>query len=470
MKFLPRSLFTRLVLVLLAGLLLAQMASLAINLYERDALVTRMGGMQAAQRIADIVVLLDGLPAAQRPSIVAVLSSEPLLVRLGGPLLAIDADSGPRAIVFGALLRGLVGDDRDLRVRVDEPGLPAAMPGPPFGHGMAGPGGPGYGAGPGFMHRQAQAAPAFTAQLRLRDGTLALFASRQAPAAGAAPTRMLISLAVLLAAVLALSWLAVRWATRPLAQLADAAEQLGRNIKRKPLAEDGPLEVARAARAFNLMQSRLLHWVGERTRVLAAMSHDLKTPITRLRLRAELLDDDQLRERFARDLEEMEAMVGSTLDYLRGLDNEEPQQAIDILALLESLQADLAEMGGAVSLSGRVVLPYPGKAQGLKRCLGNLLENAVKYGKSAEVVVQDDERELEIVIRDHGPGIPDDQLERVFEPFYRLEESRNRDSGGTGLGLTIARGIAESHGGRLVLANHAAGGLEARLTLPRRSA
>ena len=470
MKFLPRSLFTRLVLVLLAGLLLAQMASLAINLYERDALVTRMGGMQAAQRIADIVVLLDGLPAAQRPSIVAVLSSEPLLVRLGGPLLAVDTDSGPRAMVFGALLRGLVGDDRDLRVRVDEPGLPAAMPGPPFGHGMVGPGGRGFGAGPGFMHRQAQAAPAFTAQLRLRDGTLALFSSRQAEAAGAAPTRMLISLAVLLAAVLALSWLAVRWATRPLAQLADAAEQLGRNIKSKPLADDGPLEVARAARAFNLMQSRLLHWVGERTRVLAAMSHDLKTPITRLRLRAELLDDDQLRERFARDLEEMEAMVGSTLDYLRGLDNEEPQQAIDILALLESLQADLAEVGGAVGLSGRVVQPYPGKAQALKRCLGNLLENAVKYGKSAEVAVQDGERELVIVIRDHGPGIPDDQLEQVFEPFYRLEESRNRDSGGTGLGLTIARGIAESHGGRLVLANHAAGGLEVRLTLPRRSA
>ena len=470
MKFLPRSLFTRLVLVLLAGLLLAQMASLAINLYERDALVTRMGGMQAAQRIADIVVLLDGLPAAQRPSIVAVLSSEPLLVRLGGPLLAVDTDSGPRAMVFGALLRGLVGDDRDLRVRVDEPGLPAAMPGPPFGHGMVGPGGRGFGAGPGFMHRQAQAAPAFTAQLRLRDGTLALFSSRQAEAAGAAPTRMLISLAVLLAAVLALSWLAVRWATRPLAQLADAAEQLGRNIKSKPLADDGPLEVARAARAFNLMQSRLLHWVGERTRVLAAMSHDLKTPITRLRLRAELLDDDQLRERFARDLEEMEAMVGSTLDYLRGLDNEEPQQAIDILALLESLQADLAEVGGEVSLSGQVVQPYPGKAQALKRCLGNLLENAVKYGKSAEVAVQDGERELVIVIRDHGPGIPDDQLEQVFEPFYRLEESRNRDSGGTGLGLTIARGIAESHGGRLVLANHAAGGLEVRLTLPRRSA
>jgi signal transduction histidine kinase len=277
-----------------------------------------------------------------------------------------------------------------------------------------------------------------------------------------------VSLTVLLAAVLVLTLIAVRWVTRPLKTLAQAAEDLGRDINRPRLDESGPLEVSRAAHAFNTMQERLAGFIRERTRIFAAMSHDLKTPITRLRLRVELLDDPELRAKFARDLEEMEALVMTTLDFMRGLDNGAAAQPIDVGALLESLQQDAREVGGEVRIEGAALAPFHGNPQALKRCVGNLIDNAVKYGKSAILVVEDSAEQLCIRVRDQGPGIPPAELDQVFEPFHRLEASRSRETGGTGLGLSIARDIARAHGGDIVLRNLAKGGLEATLTLPRR--
>jgi signal transduction histidine kinase len=164
----------------------------------------------------------------------------------------------------------------------------------------------------------------------------------------------------------------------------------------------------------------------------------------------------------------METMVSGTLDFMRGVDAEEPTQAIDVDALAQSLQRDAQEAGHEVTIEGVARAPYPGKPQALKRCLGNLLDNAVKYGDSAHVVIDDGEERVAIRVSDRGPGIPAAALERVFEPFYRLEESRNRDTGGTGLGLSIARNIAEAHGGTLTLENRPGGGLEAILKLPKR--
>jgi signal transduction histidine kinase len=164
----------------------------------------------------------------------------------------------------------------------------------------------------------------------------------------------------------------------------------------------------------------------------------------------------------------MEAMVGAALDFMRGVDPHEPAQPVDVMALLESLQADAREVGGEVNIEGTAQSPYRGHAQTLKRCLGNLIDNAVKYGKRATLAVTDAPDALTIAVRDDGPGIADGELERVFEPFYRLEASRNRATGGSGLGLTIARNIARAHGGELTLRNRPAGGLEALLTLPRR--
>jgi signal transduction histidine kinase len=186
-----------------------------------------------------------------------------------------------------------------------------------------------------------------------------------------------------------------------------------------------------------------------------------------LRLRAELLEHADTREKFVRDLAEMERMVQTSLDYMRGLDDREPLQPIDIPALLSAMQADAEETGNRVQVLGSAAAPFWGKPLGLRRCLQNLLDNALRYAKNAEIEVQDQPRCLILSVRDRGPGIPAAELERVFEPFYRLEGSRNPSTGGSGLGLSIARNLAQSMGGEVTLRNRAGGGLEATVTLPR---
>jgi len=471
MRLLPRSLYGRLVLVLLAGLTVAQLFSLAIHMSERGMLLQQASGRQSAQRIADTVRLLDAADPAGRRQIVRVLSAAPLRVSLERGRLAEAASAGAQAAgaqEFGAMLRDFLGTGFAVETIIADASA-APMPGlhgPGAGfagrmHGaMGGPEG-------GAMRAYGRSGFSFVAQVRLTDGALATFDAGQAQINEGWPLRLLLSLAVLLAAVLALSLLAVHWATKPLKTLADAADALGRNIASPPMDERGPVEVTRAARAFNTMQLRLAAYLRERTSVLAAMSHDLKTPVTRLKLRAELLADPALRVKFTRDLEELEAMVASTLDFLQGTAGAEPAQPVDMDALLASLQADLSEVGSEVRIEGHATQAFTGQPAALKRCLRNLMENAVKYGQAAEVVVDDSAKRLQIEVRDRGPGIAQDDLERVFEPFTRLEASRNRDTGGTGLGLTIARSIAHAHGGELRLENRSEGGLVARLHLPR---
>jgi signal transduction histidine kinase len=469
-RLLPQSLFGRLVAVLAGGLLVAQLLSAAINLAERESLLITSGGMQQAQRIADVVTLLDTMNAAERERIVAVLNVPPLVLSLhdAPSVPAAAASSGrPFAGMYRAMLAARLGDGRDVRVETtvpDETIAPAKSW--PRGAGrMHGPGMMGGAMGPDA--RWAPGANVLRTQVRLRDGRWAYFDSAAPAVPEGLPWRLALTLAVLLAAVLALSYLAVRWVTRPLHVLAAAADELGRDLHRPPLPETGPTEIRQAARAFNTMQARLARFVEDRTRILAAMSHDLKTPITRMRLRADLLDDDEARRRFEADLAEMQAMVQQTLDFMRGLGGGEAAQAIDVDALLECLQADQQAMGREVRIAGRAQAPLPGVASLLKRCLANLVDNAVAYGGRAQIEVEDTPERLTVRVRDDGPGIPDAELENVFEPFYRLEASRNRTTGGTGLGLTIARNIAQTHGGDIALRNRPEGGLEAVLTLPR---
>jgi signal transduction histidine kinase len=467
-KLAPRSLFSRLVVVQLSVLVVALLVSFAIHMHERGEALAQASGMQAAQRIADIVKLLESLGPAERRRIVQVFSAPPLTISLDQRPLSVqdlDAEAGARSALFGMMLRRFIGDGRPLAVAVTESQVmvaPAASKGPqgPMAHRPW--------MGPGTaMHSGAGPGVSFVAQVRLNDGALVAFDSRQPLQTAGWPYRLLLSLAVLLAAVIAVSMLAVRWATRPLKALADAADELGRNIDRAPMPETGPVEVTRAARAFNTMQQRLAGHIRERTATLAAMSHDLKTPVNRLRLRAELLDDTELKKKISQDLEEMESMIRGTLEFMRGGQSAEQARPVDVNALLESLQADAQDTGAEVAVEGMATAPYAGRPQALKRCLGNLLDNAVKYGGSATMIVDDAPNRLIIRVRDRGPGIPELELERVFEPFYRLEASRSRDTGGTGLGLSIARQIAQLHGGTLILRNIKEGGLEAVLTLPR---
>lgn len=307
----------------------------------------------------------------------------------------------------------------------------------------------------------------FVVQVRLHDGSLATFDSYLSPQAAAVPTRIALTLLALIVVVIALSLIAVRWITVPLRTLASAADGLGRDLNHPPLPENGPAEVRQAAKAFNTMQQRLARFIADRTRVFTAMSHDLKTPVTRMRLRAELLDDETLRSRFTADLDEMEAMVTQTLEYMRDASAAEPTQPIDVNALLESVANDYRETGGDVEVCGTADAPYVGRPLALRRCLTNLVDNALRYGKRATVTVDDAPAALTLRVQDEGPGLPADQLERAFEPFFRGDASRSRDTGGTGLGLGIARNIARAHGGDLVLRNRPDGGLEATLALPR---
>lgn len=461
-RWLPQSLFGRLMLVLGSGLLLAQLLSAAINLAERDRLLLAAGGMRQAQRIADVVKLLDPLASVERERIVAVLNVPPLVVALAdAPVPAATAgDAAPRAAMFAAMLRASLGEGRDIRVEPAAGFDPAWGPG--TGHRRM------MGAGPGPGPRgMGPPGPILRAQVQLRDGRWARFDSELPSSSTTLPWRLALTLAVLLVAVLVLSYVAVRWVTRPLHVLADAAEALGRDIHRPPLAEEGPREIRQAARAFNTMQGRLVRFIEDRTRIFAAMSHDLKTPITRMRLRADLLDDEELRHRFEADLKEMEVMVTHTLEFMRGMGGQEARQDVDVMALLDSLQSDNEAMGRRVAVEGQALAPYAARVSLLKRCLANLVDNAVVYGERATVRVEDTPQCLTLRILDEGPGIPQPELEKVFEPFYRLEQSRSRQTGGTGLGLAIARNIAHMHGGDIVLRNRPGKGLEAILTLPR---
>ena len=281
------------------------------------------------------------------------------------------------------------------------------------------------------------------------------------------PRHFIFELGLLTAMLGIVLYAMTRTITRPLGELAKAADAVGRGTTIAPLQERGARELKRATRAFNAMQERLNRYLDSRTRVLAAMSHDLRTPITRLRLRVESIEDEALRTRCVEDLDEMTRMVRGALSVFRGLNDEEPKVPVDVGALLQELQRRYGEVNADVAIDGQAAAPIPGKPLALKRCLGNLVDNALQYGEHATIAVSDSDDELTIRVLDDGPGIPEAELDRVFEPFYRLESSRNRATGGTGLGLSIARDVAQAHGGSLTLTNRSGGGLEAKLILPR---
>jgi len=257
-----------------------------------------------------------------------------------------------------------------------------------------------------------------------------------------------------------------RMATAPLGRLARAAQALGQDIDRAPISEDGPTEVRAAALAFNTMQGRIRKHLEERTQILAAIAHDLQTPVTRMRLRLEKVSQDEVREKLVADLEAMQAMIRDGLDLARSTDANVANQRVDLDSLLSTVCEDAVDAGHEVSLSGRADVSVVCIAGALQRALTNVIDNAVKYGRYARIAVRRESGVVEIHVTDGGPGIPQSQLEAVFDPFYRVEASRSRDTGGTGLGLTIARNIARRCGGDLVLRNIPTGGLEAVFTLP----
>lgn len=261
----------------------------------------------------------------------------------------------------------------------------------------------------------------------------------------------------------------VRRITRPLRDLTQAADQLGRGETVEPLKLSGPYDVKKAMISFNTMNERLMRFMQERSSMLAAVSHDLRTPITSLKLRAELLEDETTQAAFLTTLDEMQSIADSTLTFLRDDAYCEAAQSVDLTALVSSLCEDLAMQGYSVAFNEGKEIYYTCRIVALKRALNNLLGNAVKYGERADVSINIEGAEFAIYIDDAGQGIPTQQIEEMFTPFTRLEKSRNKETGGVGLGLAIARSIARSHGGDVKLQNLPTGGLRASLILPLQS-
>jgi signal transduction histidine kinase len=274
-----------------------------------------------------------------------------------------------------------------------------------------------------------------------------------------------VSLAITAAILSLIAIFVARSIARPMRRLAVAAEALGRGESVKPLPESGPDDIRQTAEAFNRMQERLERFVQDRTRMLAAISHDLRTPLTSLRLRAEFVTDHDVQEKMLKTIDEIQTMTEAALAFVREEATAEATRTVDLSALVESLCDDLAELGHTVTFIDGTAINYRCRPDALRRAIRNLIENAVRYGECARVSVLRTAKSIDIAVEDDGPGIPDEVMEQVFAPFYRLEDSRNRETGGVGLGLSIARAIARHHGGDVVLGNRAKG-LQATISLP----
>jgi signal transduction histidine kinase len=277
--------------------------------------------------------------------------------------------------------------------------------------------------------------------------------------------RILLILLLSVIAVTPLAWLFARRLAQPITAFADAAERLGKDPRTPPLSITGSGEVVAAANAFNMMQERLRRYVEDRTAMVGAIAHDLRTPLTRLKFRIEAVPDD-IRPKLAADIDQMEAMISATLGFVRDTNRPAERTKLELSSLLESVMDEAAETGGDTTVERAEKTVIEGDPVALKRMVANLVENALKYGGRARGRVFSDDGMAIIEIDDDGPGVPPAELERVFEPFYRGEPSRNRETGGIGLGLAVVRSLARAHGGDVTLANRRGGGLTATVKLP----
>ncbi|WP_425336334.1 HAMP domain-containing sensor histidine kinase [Sinorhizobium garamanticum] len=426
----PRTLRARLFVILLAGLTIAHAMSFAVLFSERYIAARSVMFNTLENDVATSIAILDRLPAAERAAWLGQLDrgSHRFVLGQGIPgnpvLKAADAEVASR-------IQTAIGAKYPIEVE--------SIPG---------------------------GARRFQAHLRLSDGaplTIDVTPRGVMPVADWLPYVLVAQLALLVLC----SWLAMRQAVRPLANLARAVDTLDPTGNTPRLSETGPREVAYAATAFNAMRDRIAQYLEERVQILAAISHDLQTPITRMKLRAEMAEESIDRNKLIQDLDEVERLVKEGVAYARSAHgNDEKASRIDLASFIESLAYDYQDTGKAVTvgeLSGGAIVTRP---HALKRILTNLIDNALKFGGGAEIGVQRRADDTVVIkVLDRGPGIPESELEAVMEPFYRLEQSRNRETGGTGLGLAIAQQLATVIGASLTLRNREGGGLAAEITL-----
>jgi two-component system, OmpR family, sensor kinase len=491
MKLLPQSLAQRTILILLAGFALIQLLGLLIHTFNQ----MKLGQLEEEQQFAvRAVIIYRHIALAAPGERLALIAREPLpkgdtvtlslapplqdtypmplpareAIRAGVYAYGVPPNIRPHGMVLrtaGMPMRYIISFGLPDNLLLPE-GLPPMPGGPNNGDGPFGGGPPPMGDGAsllaGMFPPDAMMPPVFWLTI---SSTLPPVLPWRSPGFASAFIVMTVLGAIMI------TW-AVRKLLVPVRTLAAAAEALGRDVANAPpLPETGPSEIVTAAIAFNTMAARVRRFVADRTFLLTAIGHDLRTPITRLKLRAEYMEDDEQRMKMLADLDEMEAMVAATLAFGRDAATTEPVTKLDLASLLRTILDDAAdgdpEHAEALSYEGPQHLPVLARPLALKRALANLVGNALKYGEAAWVTLQVPARGVaRIDVEDNGPGIPAEEMERVFEPFYRLEGSRNRETGGSGLGLSIARNILRAHGGDITLANRPAGGLCVSVMLP----
>lgn len=428
-RLLPRTLLARVTLLVVLGMAAAQLLTYMAIRHERGQALMNMMIRGIEDDIASSIAILDRLPPAERPSWLEKLERPNFQFSLEGTV-----DSAPPAtpslIRFVDVVTGALRPFRVLAI--------GQVPGPQ---------------------------ESVRIQILLGDDSPLYILARRVAMPVSDWVTWLLSVQLLVLASFA--WLGVRLVTRPLAKLAAAADKLGPNLQPSDVDETGPTEVAQASRAFNAMQRRVAGYLNERVQILAAISHDLQTPITRMRLRLDLVEGTLEAAKFRQDLEAMTVLVKEGVAYARTLQSsEEDQRLLDLDALVCSIANDYADTGSPVAFSGATRVPIKTRPNALRRIMSNLVDNALKYGGKAEVRVRLDAAHVYVDVEDEGPGIPDELLTTVFQPFYRVEGSRNRDTGGTGLGLAIAHQLALSVDAELSLHNRKEGGLRATLRLP----
>ncbi|MBD9503144.1 HAMP domain-containing histidine kinase [Pseudomonas sp. PDM17] len=426
----PRTLAARLALIFLAGLVFAYSLSFCSQFYERyqSARSMMLGNLETD--VSTAVALLDRLPKDEREAWLPMVQRPNYRYRLDG-----GEPGEPMNMAQAPMAATSIADSIGPRYALRFEDIPGSI-------------------------------PHFQAHLKLADGMPLTIdvTPKGVPVAQWLPWVLVVQLALLLFC----TWIAVRLAIRPLTRLALAVDHLDPDAPAPELDERGPSEVAYAARAFNALQGRIGSYLKERMQLLAAISHDLQTPITRMKLRVEQMDDSPERERLWSDLEEMQHLVREGVAYARSMDGaSEAAVKVNLDAFLDSLVLDYQDSGQAVELQGNSNAVLETRPHALRRVLTNLVDNALKFGGAAQVEVERDTQGIVCVrVLDDGPGIPEEELAEVVKPFYRVESSRNRSTGGTGLGLAIALQLSQALGGTLTLSNRASGGLCVQLELP----
>ena len=462
MRLAPRSLAGQLALLLLLALAVAQGVAMALFAWERIEAVRHAQRDNVIVRAATVARLLRDTPPALHDAVVTAASTEFVRFSLTDAPLVDAAGTGRRSGTIAAKLSSALAADRE-RIRVAPPWTRHPHHGKRDGEERL----RGRGHDKDQRHGSRRGRLGwFTASVALRDGPWLNI--EVGPPPGAPPwgwtfvgSFVLSALGIALVAVLM-----ARRIAKPMRSLAAAAGRLGRGEAVDDLPEAGPMETRDTVRAFNLMRQRLDRFVRDRTTMLAAVSHDLRTPITSLRLHAEFVEDGEVRAKIVAALDEMQRMAEDTLAFIREDMRREGTRTVDLPALVDSVAADLVDLGHDIAVADRGRVLVACRPVALRRALRNLLENACEYGDRASVRIVADGDQVRVVIEDEGTGIAQADLERVFEPFVRIEESRSPDTGGSGLGLAIARSIVRGHGGDIRLENRGVGGLRATISLP----